>query len=113
MLDAVTATSICQAPGNMLAGNEFHRLQVSRRTDLQPHPIAFEMGDGGLSLLGAQWGKAQPRGVPPAVAPGGFVLLGSAEQLPCHLIDVGGLVDIDLGGAQVWMFGADDPDQTS
>ena len=48
-----------------------------------------------------------------AVSPGGLVFFGSAEQLACQLLGVGVIVHIDLGGAQMRMFGADHPDQAA
>ena len=70
------------------------------------------VGDGGLPLLGAQRSGGQPRRIPRAVSPGGLVLLRPDEQLPRQLLGIGGVVHIDLGGAQVRMFGADHPHQT-
>ena len=97
---------------NSVAGNQFQRLQITGRADLQAHPVALVVHHGGTSLVGVQWSQGQPRRIPLAVSPGGLVFVGAAEQLACQLLGVGGLVHIDLGGAQMWMLGADHPDQT-
>ena len=66
-------------PGrNPVERNEFHRLQVTRRADLQPHVVAFVIHDGGLPLVVAQWTGEQARRVPRAMPPGGFVFLRPA-----------------------------------
>ena len=97
---------------NPVAGNKFHRFQITGCADLQTHPVALMVGHGGLPLLGAQRSGGQPRRIPRAVSPGGLVFLGPAEQLPRQLLGIGGFVHIDLGGAQMRMLGADHPDQT-
>ena len=97
---------------NPFAGNEFHRLQITGRPDLQTHPVVLMVGDGGVPLLGAKRSGGQARRIPLAVPPGGLVLLGPAEQLPRQLLGIGGFVHIDLGGAQMRMFDADHPHQT-
>ncbi len=49
---------------NPVERNEFHRLQVAGRADLQAHPVVLVVDDGGSPLVGAQRTGAQPRGVP-------------------------------------------------
>ena len=95
------------------AGNEFQSAQIAGRADLQTHAVAFIVRDGGVPLLGQQRSRAQPRGVPLAVAPCGLVLVGPAEQLLRQLLGICRLVDVDLGGVQVRMLGADHPDQSA
>ena len=52
---------------NPVERDEFHRLQVTGRADLQAHTVVLVVDDGGSPLLGAQRAGAQPRRVPLAV----------------------------------------------
>ena len=47
------------------------------------------------------------------LSPGGLVLVRAGQQLARHPLGVGLLVDVDLGGAQVRMLGADHPQQAA
>ena len=99
---------------NPLEGDQFQRLQVTGRADLQTHAVALVVDDGGVAAPRAAAELGYRRAVYHcAVPPGGLVLLGPAEQLPCQLLGVGVLVDVDLGGAQMRMFGADHPHQAA
>ena len=115
MLDALTATSISPRTGRYpVERGELHRLQVAGGADLQTHAVVLVVDDGGLPLLGAQRGGAQPRGVPLVVAPCRLVFFGvGQQQLARHLLGAGVLVDVDVGGLQVRVLGADHPQQTA
>ncbi len=114
MLDALTATSICPGPGGTRskATNSIDFRSPGVRICRRMPSVAWSTMVV-LPLLGAQRRGAQPRRVPLVVAPGGLVFVGSAQQLACQLLDVGLLVDVDLGGAQVRILGADHPQQAA
>ena len=98
---------------NPVERDELHRLQITRRADLHAHAVVLLIQDGGLPLFGAQRGGTQARRVPLIVAPSGLVLFTAGEQLACHLLGVCLLVDVDVGGAQVRVLGADHPQQAA
>ena len=98
---------------NPFERNEFHRLHVTGCADLHAHSVVPVVYDGGSSLLGAKRTRAQPRHIPLAVSPCGFVLFRPAEQLLCQTPDLCVGVHVDLGRAQVWVFGADHAHQTT
>ena len=93
--------------------DELHGLQVAGGANPQPHTVVLAVDDGGSPLLGAQRGGAKARGEPRAVSPGGLVLVRAGQQLARHQLGVGLLVDVDLGGAQLRMLGANRPQQAA
>ena len=68
---------------------------------------------GGMPFLRAKRSGAHSRNKPRTVPPCGFVLVGTAEQLPRHLLRTGGVVHIDLAGMQLRILGADHPHQST
>ena len=92
---------------------QFHGLQLAGRADLQPHAFAGVVDDGGVALLGSKWRRVQVSRVPLLVAERGFVLVRSEQQLLRDQLALGGIVDVDLGGMQGWMLGADYPEQAA
>ncbi len=56
--------------------------------------------DGGLPLLGAQRGWAQPGGVPLVVAPGGLILAAGRQQLTRHRLRAGLLIQFGTNHPQ-------------
>ena len=59
------------------------------------------VGDSGVPFLRAKRSGAHSRDKPRIVPPCGLVLVGTAEQLPRHLLRIGGSVHIDLAGVQL------------
>ena len=92
---------------------EFHRLQVAGSPDTQAHNVVRVIDDRGAPLVGTQRTRAQPRCVPLPTAPGCLVFIRAAEQFLRHVLAVGVFVDIDLGDAEMWILGADHPQQTT
>ena len=114
MLDAVTATSICPGPGatRSNATNSMvcrsPGVRSCRRMPSRVWSTRVVRPSSARSAVGAQ-----ARRVPLVVAPGGLVLVGAGQQLARHLLGAGLLVDVDVGGPQVRVLGADHPQQTA
>ena len=92
-------------------GDELEGVQITGGADGQPHAVAFGVDGGGAPFIRPQRTSVQSGGVPGTVAPRGGVLIGSAEQLRGHRCAVGVGVDVDLGGPQRGVLGADDAQQ--
>ena len=114
MLDASTATSICPGPGGLRSKrDEFQGFQVTGSADLQAHAVALMVDGGGPPFVGAERRAAQPCGVPVAAAPGGLVLLRTAQQFLRHLLGVAVVFQVDLARPQLWILRADHPEQAT
>ena len=113
-VDAGRADRDLDLPGtrrNSLGGSQFHGLQVTGRPDLQALSVVRVVQHGGVALFGPQRSRTQPGGVPLVGPPGGLVFFGAGQQLARQLLGVGLRVDVDVGGAQVGVLGADHPQQ--
>ena len=99
--------------GHPLKSGELEGLQIAGRANLQTHPVARMVDDGGVPLVGPQRARIQVGGVPLAGPECGLVLLRPEQQLLSDEFAVGLFVDVDLGRTQMRMLGTDDAEQTA
>ena len=101
------------AGSDPLEGGQFQRLEITGGPDLQTHALAGMVDHRGETLLGPQRARVEVRSVPLVLAEGGLILIGAEQQLLGDELALGGLVDVDLSGAQMRMFRTDHPHQTA
>ncbi len=87
----------------------FDRLWIPWGAHVQAHTVAMVVDHCAHPLVGPQRCRAQARREPPIVAPGGLVFGRGGQELPCDFVRSGQGVDVDVGGPQVGMLGADRP----